>query len=94
MVALTRELREALMRVKKDPQLAPFVAYLRAELIREQTSMMGLDAPGVYRAQGRASYVFDLIRFIDGVDDYDSERRNRTSQTIADERIPLMRGAY
>lgn len=56
------------MRIKKDPQLTPFLEALRAELVREHVAMVGLDAPGVYRAQGRASYVNDLIKLIEQVD--------------------------
>lgn len=52
------------MRIKKDPQLQPFVEYLRADLAREQNVMMGLEVPGVYRAQGRAGYAQDLMKLI------------------------------
>jgi hypothetical protein len=68
MVPITPALRDALIRVKKDPQLASFVDHLQAELAREQTAMMGLDAPMVYRAQGRASYVADLMKLIENAD--------------------------
>jgi len=68
MVPITPALRETLIRVKKDPQLASFVEHLRADLARETTAMMGLEAPMVYRAQGRASYVADLIKLIESAD--------------------------
>jgi hypothetical protein len=56
------------MRLKKDPQMQPFTEALRSDLLQEYRAMVGLDAPMVYRAQGRASYLSDLIRFIEGVD--------------------------
>lgn len=56
------------MRIKKDPQLQPFLEYLLAELSRENTNMRGLDAPMIYRAQGRACCLFELSKLIENVD--------------------------
>jgi hypothetical protein len=68
MVPITPALRDALIRVKKDPQLRPFVDHLIADLAREHAAMTGLDAPMVYRAQGRASYAADLMKLIESAD--------------------------
>jgi hypothetical protein len=72
---LTQPLREALVRIKKDPQLAPFVEHLRAEIAREHAAMVALEAPMVYRAQGRASFATDLAKLIENVDNVSALER-------------------
>lgn len=75
------------MRIKKDPQLAPFSEYLRSELVREHAAMVALDAPMVYRAQGRASYVSDLIKLIEQIDGVSALERTNS-------RGPMTAGLY
>jgi hypothetical protein len=79
---LTQQLREALMRIKKDPQIQPFCEYLRSELVREHAAMVGLDAPMVYRAQGRASYVGDLLKLIENVDGVSALEKTNSSRSM------------